>query len=144
MDVLLENLSANTPDQSAPNKQPSSRTAANHDQQNGSVDIDPRIERKKSALTHQSLLPSSNPPSRREILHDQNVRNDTLVVPERKPADGGKHGTLEGIAIMEQSSDSVRPIRVCITVTTGINSQPAAMGCSPGMRMWGPCFETTG
>lgn len=86
MDVLLENLSAKTPDHSAPNRQPSSRTAAKAEKQ-ALIDVKKlAMVFMSRALTHKSLLPRSNLPLLREVLHDQDVGNHTLVVTEGKPS----------------------------------------------------------
>ena len=95
IDDRLETLSASTPAPSAPNRHPSSSTAATSHQKKAS-------QTKEKERTHQPALPRPHRPARHKVLHDEHIRDDALVVPKREAAKRGKYGAAERIRVSAQ------------------------------------------
>ena len=120
IDDRLETLSASTPAPSAPNRHPSSSTAAKHTVNKTGV------PKERGERTHQPALPRPDRPARHKVLHDEHVRDDALVVPEREAADRGEHGAAERERVGAQPCQPRGPIRVrvgVVLVAVGVHGE---------------------
>jgi hypothetical protein len=121
IDDRLDTLSASTPAPSAPNRHPSSSTAATVFRQKSVLAwAFPHPLAKGTKRTHQPKLPRPNRPSRDKVLHDEHVRDDALIVSKREASERGEHGAAERIRVCAQPCQSLWPVRVCVGVVFAV------------------------
>ena len=71
---------------------------------------------KERARTHQPTLPWPNRPTRDKVFHDENVRNDALVITEREATERSENGAAKRVRVGKQPCQSRWPVRVCVRV----------------------------
>ena len=65
--------------------------------------------------THEACVPRAEMPPIHKILHDEYVRDHTLVIAKGEASDGGEYGTAEGEVVVKESSNASWTISICIT-----------------------------
>ena len=122
IDDRLETRSANTPAPSAPNRHPSSSTAADGpviSKISSIFSLARGIETGEGGerrRTHESALPRPDGPSRDKVVHDEHVRDDALIVSEREAADRGERGAAQRVRVGAQAREPRGSVRVCVRV----------------------------
>lgn len=77
-------------------------------------------EGKCVARTHEAFLPRPDIwPPLQEIFHNEDVGDDTLVVPKGQTANGGKQCASERVSVLQQSHDSWWAITIGVRIRIG-------------------------
>ena len=62
--------------------------------------------------THEPSIPRAEVPSRYKVLHDQDIGDDSLVVPKREASYGRKDRASQGIVVVQQAGYAWWAIRI--------------------------------